>query len=180
MNSEKIKAVIEFLTSKCVKNIQAFQELAKYYWKFITDFVSITALLTDLLWKNKSFKWTELQKQAFQEIKKKFKKKSILIHFDYEKSAIINADASEKIIEAYLQQLDDQKWKQLITCYAWKLISMKQQYDIHNWEMLAIIKTLEQWKIYLLRAKHQTIIKSDHKNLQYFMITKKLNEQQTQ
>src|SRR5205809_3075029 len=31
MNSEKIKAIIEFLTSKCVKNIQAFQKLAKYY-----------------------------------------------------------------------------------------------------------------------------------------------------
>src|SRR6266480_1582767 len=31
MNSEKIKAVIEFSTSECVKNIQTFQELAKYY-----------------------------------------------------------------------------------------------------------------------------------------------------
>src|SRR5436189_2609517 len=31
MNSEKIKAVIEFFTLKCVKNIQAFQELAEYY-----------------------------------------------------------------------------------------------------------------------------------------------------
>ena len=31
MNSEKIKAVIKFLTSKCIKNIQAFQELIKYY-----------------------------------------------------------------------------------------------------------------------------------------------------
>ena len=49
MNSEKIKAVIEFLMSECVKNIQAFQELAKYYQKFITDFVNITASLIDLL-----------------------------------------------------------------------------------------------------------------------------------
>src|SRR5204862_4546322 len=31
MNSEKIKAVIEFLTSKYIKNIQIFQKLAKYY-----------------------------------------------------------------------------------------------------------------------------------------------------
>ena len=49
MNSEKIKAVIEFLTSECVKNIQTFQKLAEYYQKFITDFVSITASLIDLL-----------------------------------------------------------------------------------------------------------------------------------
>ena len=44
--------------------------------------------------------------------------------------------------------------------------------------MRAIIKTLKRWKVYLLKSKHQTIIKSDHKNLQYFMMTKKLNEQQ--
>ena len=31
MNSEKIKAVIKFLTSEYIKNIQAFQELAEYY-----------------------------------------------------------------------------------------------------------------------------------------------------
>ena len=46
--------------------------------------------------------------------------------------------------------------------------------------MLAIVKILEQWRAYLQEAKHQTIIKSDHKNLQYFMTTKKLNEQQAQ
>ena len=31
MNSEKIKTVIEFLISECIKNIQAFQKLAEYY-----------------------------------------------------------------------------------------------------------------------------------------------------
>ena len=49
MNSEKIKTVIEFLILECIKNIQAFQKLAKYYQKFITNFISITASLTDLL-----------------------------------------------------------------------------------------------------------------------------------
>ncbi len=40
------------------------------------------------------------QEQAFKKIKEKFKKKSILIHFDYKKSAIINADTSEKAMRA--------------------------------------------------------------------------------
>src|SRR5436190_2282632 len=43
MNSEKIKTIIEFLTSECIKNIQTFQELAEYYQKFIMNFVNITA-----------------------------------------------------------------------------------------------------------------------------------------
>ena len=122
----------------------------------------------------------KLQKQAFQKIKKKFKEKSILIHFDYEKSAIINTDASERAMRAQLQQIDDQEWKWLIACYAQKLTLTEQWYDVHDREMLAIVEVLEWWRAYLQEAKHQTIIKSDHKNLQYFMTIKKLNEQQAQ
>ena len=56
MNSEKIQAVMKFLTLKCIKNIQTFQKLTKYYQKFITNFIKIITSLTDLLQKNKSFK----------------------------------------------------------------------------------------------------------------------------
>ena len=107
MNLKKIKAIIKFSTSECIKNIQAFQELTKYYQKFIINFISIIASLTDLLWKNKSFKWAKSQKWVFQKIKKKFKKKLILIYFDYEKSVIINANTSERIMKAQLQQIND-------------------------------------------------------------------------
>ena len=62
----------------------------------------------------------------FQKIKKKFKEESILIHFNYKKSAIIDANASEKAMRAWLQQIDDQKQKWLITCYTQKLTLMKQ------------------------------------------------------
>ena len=81
-------------------------------------------------------------------------------------------------MRTWLQQIDEKEWKQLIACYAWKLILMKQWYDIHDREMLAIVEVLEWWRAYLQEAKHQTIIKSDHKNLQYFIIMKKLNEWQ--
>ncbi len=56
MNSEKIKAVIKFLMLKYVKDIQTFQKLIEYYWRFITDFVSIIISLTNLLKKDKLFK----------------------------------------------------------------------------------------------------------------------------
>ena len=49
MNSEKIKAIIEFFTLECIKNIQAFQKLTEYYQKFITDFISIIASFINLL-----------------------------------------------------------------------------------------------------------------------------------
>ena len=68
----------------------------------------------------------------------------ILIYFDYEKSVIIDVNASEHVMRACLQQIEDQKWKWLIAYYAWKLTLTEQWYDIHDWEMLVIIKTLKQ------------------------------------
>ncbi len=47
------------------------------------------------------------QKQALQKIKEKFKEELILIHFDYKKSAIINANTSERAMRAQLQQIND-------------------------------------------------------------------------
>ena len=41
--------------------------------------------------------------KKFQEIKEKFKKESILIHFDYEKSVIIDVDTSERAMRTQLQ-----------------------------------------------------------------------------
>ena len=83
------------------------------------------------------------QKWVFQKIKEKFKEELILIHFDYEKSAIIDVNASERAIRAWLQQIDDQKQKWLIACYTQKLILTEQWYDVHDREMLAIVEALK-------------------------------------
>jgi len=55
------------------------------------------------------------------------------------------------------------------------LNDVKQNYDVHNKEMLGIMHTLESWQHYLEGAKVQFEIWTDHRNLQYFMEAKKLN-----
>ena len=43
------------------------------------------------------------QEQAFQVVKKEFRKEPILVYFNYEKLGTINIDALKKAIEARLQ-----------------------------------------------------------------------------
>jgi len=52
---------------------------------------------------------------------------------------------------------------------------MEWNYEIHDEEMLAIIHTLEEWRHFLEEATHLVEIWTDHKNLEYFMMVKKLN-----
>jgi len=53
MEEEKVKRVLEWLTSKCVKDIQKFLRLVNYYRRFIEEFVSIARPLHDMVKKNK-------------------------------------------------------------------------------------------------------------------------------
>jgi len=55
---------------------------------------------------------------------------------------------------------------------------MKRNYKIHDKKMLAIIHALEEWRHFLEGATHLVEIWTDHKNLEYFMMAKKLNYRQ--
>ena len=51
----------------------------------------------------------------------------------------------------------------------------RSNYEIHDKEMLAIMRSLEEWRHFLEGVKHKVGIWMDHKNLEYFMTAKKLN-----
>ena len=51
-------------------------------------------------------------------------------------------------------------------------------YEIHDKEMLVVIRCLEAWRHFLEGAKGKFEIWSDHKNLEYFMSNQKLNRRQ--
>jgi len=68
----------------------------------------------------------------------------------------------------------DGKWHPVVF-YSKSLSSMERNYEIHNKEMLAIIRVLEEWRHFLEGATHPVEIWTDHKNLKYFITAKKLN-----
>ena len=54
----------------------------------------------------------------------------------------------------------------------------ERNYEIHNKEMLAIVRELEAWRHLLERAQSKCEIWIDYKNLEYFMKVQKLNRRQ--
>jgi len=91
----------------------------------------------------------------------------------------IETDSSDFASGAvFSQQLPrEEKWY-LVAFYSKSLSLVKQNYEIHNKEMLAIIRALEEWRHFLEGARHPVEIWTDHKNLEYFMMAKKLNRRQ--
>ena len=72
MEEGKVKGVLEWLTLKCVKDVQKFLGLANYYHQFIEGFAMVARPLHNMVKKDKKWEWTERQEEAFKELKKRF------------------------------------------------------------------------------------------------------------
>jgi len=59
MEKEKVKGILDWLTPKCVKDVQKFLGLANYYCQFIEGFALVARPLHDMVKKDKKWEWTE-------------------------------------------------------------------------------------------------------------------------
>jgi len=75
--------------------------------------------------------------------------------------------------------LTDDKWHP-VAFFSKSLSPVERNYKIHDKEMLAIIRALQEWRHFVEGAKHQFEVWTDHKNLEYFMLAKQLNQRQAQ
>jgi len=56
----------------------------------------------------------------------------------------------------------------------------ERNYEIHDKEILAMIRCLEAWRHFLEGSWSKFKVWTDHKNLEYFMSNQKLNHRQVQ
>jgi len=90
----------------------------------------------------------------------------------------VEADTSDYAMGGVLStKCENGKWR-LVAFISKSLSTTEQNYKIHDKEMLAVIRCLEAWRHYLEGAKLEFEIWTDHKNLQYFMTSQKLNRRQ--
>jgi hypothetical protein len=70
VNSSKVQDVLSWNAPTSVGDTQSFLALAGYYRRFIEGFSKISKPMTELLEKDKKFKWTPTCEASFQELKK--------------------------------------------------------------------------------------------------------------
>ena len=169
-----MKAVLDWLVSKLVKEVQKFLELANYYGRFVKNFAKIARLLHKLMKKEQKWEWKIRQKKAFEALKKRFITEPILVVPDFDKMRI-EIDASDYMIGGMLS-MECEDRRQRPVAYISKLLNeIEYNYEIYNKEMLVVIRGLEAWRHLLEGAKFKFEVWTDHKNLEYFMKAQKLN-----
>ena len=99
----------------------------------------------------------------------------LLIQFDNTRETVLETNASTWCIGVTLSQYIDGILRPC-AYYSKKNSPAECNYEIYDKEMLAIIRCLEEWDAELRSVKFE--IRTDHKNLEYFMTVKKLTERQ--
>ena len=178
MDTEKIKAIIEWPTPKSQHDVMVFLGFANYHRSFLKHFSLHTTILTNLLKKDKKFNWGNKEEKAFNALKNLFTSNPVLKFFSPDKHCVMETDASDFAIGSILSQYDEEGILHPIAYYSRKLKPAEINYEIYDKEMLAIVDSFTHWRHYLEDAKHKTLVLTDHKNLEYFLDAKKLNRRQ--
>jgi len=93
--------------------------------------------------KNKKWEWTEKQERAFGELKKRFTEEPVLAAPNLDKKIWIEVDASDYATGEVLSIEYENKLWRLVAFLSKLLNETERNYEIHDKEMLAIIRGLE-------------------------------------
>jgi hypothetical protein len=104
VDPSKVQDVLSWNVPTSVGDIRSFLGLAGYYRRFIEGFSKISKPMTELLEKDKKFKWTSACEASFQELKKRLTTAPILVMPNMEKPFSIYCDASGQGLGCVLMQ----------------------------------------------------------------------------
>ncbi len=178
MNSIKVKAIVNWVTSTNLKEIQDFVDFINFYQHFIKNFSKLVKSFTQLTRKNTSFVWNKVCVEIFDNLKKQISSTSVLRHFDVKCQAILKIDAFNYVKDDILSQYNDESVLHLIVFYNKSMVSAECNYHIYDKKLLAIIRCFEHWWLELENTELSVQMFTDHQTLKIFMKNKQLTWQQ--
>jgi hypothetical protein len=154
MSPNKVKEVLEWKQPTIVKEMQSFLGFANFYRRFIKNYSKIAASLIELTKKDIEYKWSSMAQQVFETLKQAFTRAPVLITFDPEQPITVEIDISDYILGIVLSQPGKDKKLQSVVYHSRKLQPAELNYEIYNKELLAIVDTFREWRVYLEGSKH--------------------------
>jgi len=128
--------------------------------------------------KDVKWQWEEEQQKAFDELKRIFTTKPVLAAPDLDKEFRVEADTSNYATGGVLSMKGPDKLWRPVAFISKSLSDTERNYEIHDKEILAVVRCLEAWRHFLEGTTTRFEIWTDHKNLEYFMKAQKLNRRQ--
>ncbi|KAF8752038.1 hypothetical protein RHS01_07732 [Rhizoctonia solani] len=139
------------------------------------NFSSVACPLHNLTKKETPWSWGNLEEAAFQELKVLVTKSLVLIHSNPGLPYYLETDASGVAMGAILSQRGSDNRLHPVAYMSKSFSGAEANYNTHDKELLAIIKALEEWRIFLEATDKPVQVFTDHRNLEYWMQARTFN-----
>jgi len=178
VDPDKIATITQWEYPDSVRGIQSFLGFCNFYRRFIKDYSRVAAPLNRLTGKGVPFKFDRDCAAAFKELQQLLTTAPILCHYQPSLKTQVETDASDGVIAGIMSQEHPNGNWMPVGYFSKTMSPAELNYQIHDKEMLAIVKSFQQWRADLASTKNEIRVWTDHKALEYFMTTKQLNQRQ--
>ena len=93
---DRVQALMEASIPRSVQEIRPFLGMANFSAPFIASYATMTAPLRELTRKNASFRWTQVEQNAFDQIKHALRSDTVMAYFDADRETQVIVDGSKK------------------------------------------------------------------------------------
>ncbi|KAF8754612.1 hypothetical protein RHS01_05830 [Rhizoctonia solani] len=176
----KIQAVQDWPVPTKVKEVQLFLGFANFLCRFVANFSHMARPLHNLVKKDTPWKWDTREQEAFQGLKDAITNAPVLCHANPSKPYFLETDASGAALGSILSQHQEDSLLHPLGFLLESFKGAKQNYDTHNKELLAIIRSFEYWRIFLEGTPQPITVFTDHCNLEYWKESRTFNQRHAQ
>ncbi|XP_033237657.1 uncharacterized protein [Drosophila pseudoobscura] len=164
---DKISAMSDFPLPKSLKSLRRFLGMVGWYRKFISNFASVAAPLTDLLKPRQKFSMTPAGQEAFEKLKEMLCSAPVLRSPDFSKPFYVHCDASKTGVGGVLVQKTPEGDEYPIAFVSKKLNKAQKNYSVTEQECLAAIVCINKFRAYI--EGHEFTVITDHASLKWLM-----------
>ncbi len=163
----KVEAICNMPTPQNRKEVRRILGMAGYYRMFISNFSDVVFPLTNLLRKDKKFKWTEECRNAYELLKITMSSTPFLLAPNFDKPFKLAIDASNVGAGAVLLQEDGEDVERPVSYYSKKFNQAQSNYSVIEKELLALILALQFYSPYVGPSDKNLTVYTDHHPLKY-------------
>ena len=110
---------------------------------------------------------------AFYALRKEVSEETLRYQPRMDRPFVVTTDASEVAIGGILSQKDDQGVNRIVSAFSKTIVGAEANYSTTDKELLAIVKTLEYFRKYLIGVEF--VLRTDHRALTYLWKTENLS-----